>query len=602
MRTFISWLLFAALCMQSVLASPSAGSAGGIKWESWSDAAFERAKKDNRCVLLDLEAVWCHWCHVMDEKTYNDPAVVKLINQHFVALKVDQDARPDLSHRYEEYGWPATIIFNGKGQELAKRSGYISAAEMTSLLQRIVKRPVPEEGATNRTVKFGRDAFLSAALLKELRSRFASNYDTARGGWGKAPDGQKFLDWDTIEYCLARAKSGDKQCERMASETLKHQMKLVDPIWGGVYQYSTHGDWNHPHYEKIMQMQAENMRIYSQAYMLWRDPSFLSTARKINDYLMTFLQSPDGAFYTSQDADLVQGQHSGEYFKLADAQRRLRGIPRIDKHIYARENGWAINALTALYAASGEQKYLDEAKKATQWVLSNRAINGGGFRHDGNDSAGPYLGDTLAMGRALLGLYGVTGERKWLAAAEQSADFISKHFKEASTDGHSAGYATAELNHSAVQRSLPVLEENVMVARFANSLYRYDGKPAYRQMAEHAMRYLATPAIANQRIYLVAGILLADSELAAEPAHITVVGHKDDPQAQGLFLAAISYPAVYKRVDWWDRREGPLPNMDVEFPELPKAAAFACANKRCSLPVFKPAGIALTVDRLTGRS
>lgn len=602
MRTFISLLLFTALCMQSVLASPPGGGAGGIKWEPWSDAAFERARKDNRCLLLDLEAVWCHWCHVMDEKTYNDPAVVKLINQHFVPLKVDQDARPDLSHRYEEYGWPATIIFNGKGQELAKRSGYISAAEMTGLLQGIVKKPVPEEVTANRTVRFGRDAFLSAALLKELRSRFASNYDTARGGWGKAPDGQKFLDWDTIEYCLARAKSGDKQCERMAKETLKHQMKLVDPIWGGVYQYSTHGDWNHPHYEKIMQMQAENMRIYSQAYSLWRDPSFLSTAQKINDYLKTFLQSPDGAFYTSQDADLVKGQHSGEYFKLADAQRRLKGIPRIDKHIYARENGWAINALTALYAASGEQKYLDEAKKATLWVISNRAINGGGFKHDGNDSAGPYLGDTLAMGRALLGLYGVTGERKWLAAAEQSADFISKHFKEASPDGHSAGYATAELNHSALQRPLPVLEENVMVARFANSLYRYDGKPAYRQMAEHAMRYLATPAIANQRIYLVAGILLADSELAAEPAHITVVGHKDDPLAQGLFLAAISYPAVYKRVDWWDRREGPLPNMDVEFPELPKAAAFACANKRCSLPVFKPEGIALTVDRLTGRS
>jgi uncharacterized protein YyaL (SSP411 family) len=589
--------------MHPVLAGPATGGgSGGIKWEPWSDAAFERARRDNRCVLLDLEAVWCHWCHVMDEKTYSDPAVTKVINQHFVALKVDQDARPDLSHRYEEYGWPATIIFNGRGQELAKRSGYIASDEMLSLLQGLVKKPVPEEGTPARAVKFGKDAFLSAALIKELRSRFFSNYDTARGGWGKAPDGQKFLDWDTIEYCLARAKAGDKQCERMAKETLKNQLKLVDPVWGGVYQYSTHGDWNHPHFEKIMQMQAENMRIYSQAYLLWHDPIFLSTAEKIDSYLKTFLSSADGAFYTSQDADLVKAQHGAEFFKLGDAQRRQKGIPRIDKHIYARENGWAINALSALYAASGDQQYLEQAKKAAQWVLSNRAVNGGGFRHDAADAAGPYLGDTLAMGRALLALYGVSGDRKWLAAAEQCADFIAKHFKEASTDGQSAGFATADLTRSTIHRPLPVLEENVMVARFANSLYRYDGKLIYRQLAEHAMRYLATPTIANQRIYLVAGILLADSELATEPAHITVVGRKDDPQAQALFRAAISYPAVYKRVDWWDRREGPLPNMDVEFPDMNKAAAFACANKRCSLPVLKPDGIAVMVDRLTGRS
>ena len=123
---------------------------------------------------------------------------------------------------------------------------------------------------------------------------------------------------------------GDREFERMARETLDAQRQLIDPVWGGVYQYSTDGDWKHPHFEKIMQMQAENLRIYAQAYALWKEPSYLEAATKIREYLRNFLTSPDGAFYTSQDADLVQGEHSADYFALDDSDRRKRGIPRID--------------------------------------------------------------------------------------------------------------------------------------------------------------------------------------------------------------------------------------------------------------------------------
>ena len=92
-------------------------------------------------MLLDLEAVWCHWCHVMDEITYRDPDVISLIGDSYIAVRVDQDSRPDLSNRYEDYGWPATIVFNAKGEELAKRSGYMPPKEMSSLLKAIVLDP-----------------------------------------------------------------------------------------------------------------------------------------------------------------------------------------------------------------------------------------------------------------------------------------------------------------------------------------------------------------------------------------------------------------------------------------------------------------------------
>src|SRR5262245_21702597 len=92
-----------------------------IHWQAWSEAGFARARAEHRLVLLDLEAVWCHWCHVMDRTTYRDPRVVRLIGERFVAMRVDQDARPDLSLRYEEWGWPATVVLSPDGVDLVKR-------------------------------------------------------------------------------------------------------------------------------------------------------------------------------------------------------------------------------------------------------------------------------------------------------------------------------------------------------------------------------------------------------------------------------------------------------------------------------------------------
>src|SRR5262249_14090709 len=89
-------------------------------WRGWAPDAFDEARRENRFVLLDLGAVWCHWCHVMEETTYRDPKVVDLIRRRFVPVRVDQDARPDLSNRYEDYGWPATLVFAAAGPQLVK--------------------------------------------------------------------------------------------------------------------------------------------------------------------------------------------------------------------------------------------------------------------------------------------------------------------------------------------------------------------------------------------------------------------------------------------------------------------------------------------------
>jgi uncharacterized protein YyaL (SSP411 family) len=141
------------------------------------------------------------------------------------------------------------------------------------------------------------------------------------------------------------------------------------------------------------------------------------------------------------------------------------------------------------------------------------------------------------------------------------------------------------------------VDENAAVTRTLNLLRHYTGKDVYGKAAEHAMRYLAAPALGQNRGYAVAGILLADRELGAPPLHLTVVGKKDDPAARSLFMAMIALPANYKRVEWWDEREGPMPNPDVQYPTFEKAAGFVCAERRCSAPIFDPAKVAAVATR-----
>jgi uncharacterized protein len=565
----------------------------GLKWVTWTDNLFEQAQKEKKLVILDLEAVWCHWCHVMDEKTYSNPEVAQLLKDHFICVKVDQDARPDLSTRYDDYGWPATIFFDSKGQELAKRQGFIRPDDMIALLKKLVAKPEPEEEAKKAAaIQYGSSAALTKELRAELLKKHIDGYDKDEGAWGF---GHKFLDWDSVEYALSRAQEGNQQAAQMAQKTMVGQINLIDPVWGGVYQYSTDGDWNHKHFEKIMQMQGENLKVFSLGYSYFKDPKFLKAAQDIERYLRTFLMSPEGAFYTSQDADVKKGQHSDWYFKLSDAERRKHGIPRIDKHVYSRENGWAINGVASLYRATGDKKYLDEAIKAAEWVIKNRSIAGGGFHHDANDSAGPYLGDTLYMGRAFLTLYEVTADRKWLTRSQEAADFISAHFQ----DKEHAGYVSMDATKTAFQKPQPVLEENIALCRYANLLYHYSGKKEDKAIAENCMKYLATPQIARMRQILVAGTLLCDKEISQDPPHVTIVGPKSDPIAKALFTEAAKYPISYKRVEWFDKKEGPLPNSDVEYPDMPKPAAFACANQRCSRPVYTAADVRPLIDKMT---
>ncbi|MBV8910578.1 MAG: thioredoxin domain-containing protein [Gammaproteobacteria bacterium] len=565
-----------------------------IHWRTrWNPELFAQAAREHRFVLLDLHAVWCHWCHVMDEQTYADRELIALIGTHYLAVSIDADSDPALATRYGDWGWPATIVLAADGTEIVKRRGFMPPAQMASLLQAIVDDPTPGPSVRAAAPAAGGVAgpigALSQAQRAALRRIYDEAYDPKHGGWGS---GQKFIDAAAMEYTLALiVEERDPRAARRARQTLDANLALIDPVWGGVYQYSATPDWTSPHYEKLLSFQADDLRIYSEAYARWHDARYLRAALALEHYIIAFLTSPEGAFYVSQDADLSQHTSGHEYYPLDDTRRRRLGVPKIDTHEYARENGWAIRALARLYEVTGEPRALAAAESAAHWVLAHRALPGGGFRHDTGDTGGPYLEDTLSLGQAFLGLYRSSGDRRWLDDARAALSYITAHFRDAR-----GGFITAPALPGAVgvlAEPARSLEQNATLARFANLLQRYTADERCHQAALHAMRFLV--ASAGDADELRADVLLADRELANAPIHITVVGGKHDPAAQALHAAALAFPASYLQVDWWDRAEGPLPNPEINYPQLQRAAAFACTQRTCSMPVYQPDDISRTV-------
>lgn len=501
---------------------------GAVPWEPWSDQAFARARAEKRLVLLDVGAEWCHWCHVMDDTTYREPAVLRLLSDRYVPVRVDADAQPDLANRYEDYGWPATIVLDGDGRELVKFRGYIAPERMRSMLEGVLADPVPGPSvrADDPDVPDTAVPGLSPELRGELVALHGSRYDEEHGGWGFV---HKYLDADAVEWSLGQApdaaaertvveerggaapRRADDADARRARETLdKAARHLIDPVWGGLYQYSDGGVWENPHFEKIASFQADGLRAYSLAYARWRDPAHLRAAQDILRYLRAFLRTPDGAFRPSQDADVVPGRHSAEYFALGDAERRAQGVPRVDPHLYTRENAWIIRALLAYHASTGDDSARADAVAAARFIVERRALPGGGFRHDEKDPGGPYLGDTAAAGIAFVELHRATGDAAWLRHAQAAARFIDGTFRVPGL----GGYVTAKPSH-AYDRPRPQRDENVTVARFGAALAQASGEGL--ELSRHALRYLASPDVAKR--FATASVLLADRDAAeAAPA------------------------------------------------------------------------------------
>jgi hypothetical protein len=507
----------------SASADPGGAPREPLAWSSFDAGTFARARAEHKFVVLDGAAEWCHWCHVMEASTYHDPAVQKLLAARFIAAKVDVDARPDIEERYGDYGWPATVIFSPDGQELGKYRGYLAPDAFLEILRSVVAAKTDARAANAEAPPLDRVAGKGPLPEEELEwiarlttLELADYYDEENGGWGKSQKAAMAMDnaWE-----LDRARRGDPAAKARVLFTLAKQRALFDPVWGGIYQYSAAGDWDRPHFEKLMTFQAGALDNYAEAYALTRDAQWLEAARSVRAYVDRFLTSPEGGFYATQDADLNAHDagkpylNGHEYYALDDAHRRALGVPRIDTHEYGKENGLAIAAYVSFSQATGDASALATAERAAKRILATHPSPRGGITHDPETgTAVLHLADNAAFGLALMRLHDATSRPDYLEGAKRIADFLLRDL----ADDRGGGFFAGTLDPGAVgvfaTRRKP-FEDNVTAIRFLARLAKLQPEdPRYRTAIAGTLRAIATPDAIKARGRMLGDFLLALEE------------------------------------------------------------------------------------------
>ncbi len=565
-------LIFSLLLGLPAHAAPIDNSDGF--WSAWSDATFDKAAREKKFVIVSLQSWWCRWCHVMNRETWSDPHVRDILKAKFIPVHVDQDSRPDISQRYERWGWPATIIFGSDGTEIAKLRGFYSPQFFKPILTATIEDPspvvYPDTGGAERarTLSTG----LTDRQREEILGFIDQAWDARHGGWSRS----KFVDGPMLTWALQQARQGDtKNAARIRKVLTLMAGKMIDKATGAMDHVNLQPDWSEPAGEFPMFAQEAGLSAYARSWAMFGDAAHRQAADRIYGFLKNTMAAPDGGFYASL------GMNEGK--------------PGVDRRQYTRETAQAISGILAYYDVTATAEARELAVSAARWALIHRDLPDGGFRHAEQDKGGPYLADNVEMAKALLALHRSTGEREWLARAQAVADFIAKTFIDPATGGFVASAAP-----DAQQLTKPVKqrEDNVTAVRMFNLLSSYTGVQRYREVAEAGMGYLTSPPILEAFGFLP-DVLLAEDELRNEPVHVTIVGAKDDPRSAALYRAALAYPLTNKRAEWWDKREGKLTNADVDYPDYPEGpAAFACTSTFCSYPVTEPEAISGQLDGL----
>jgi uncharacterized protein YyaL (SSP411 family) len=299
-----------------------------VNWHSWGDEAFRAARDTGKLIFLSIGYSTCHWCHVMEEESLDDLEVAEVLNEHFVPIKVDREERPDIDNIFMSVcqattgsgGWPLTVIMTSDQKPVFAgtyfpKTARFGRAGLMEILPGITEawrtRPKEFERLSERIVsalkemefrRTGGDG-LSIEAIETAYSQLASNFDSYRGGFGQAP---KFPTPHNVTFLLRYwRRSGDAAALEMAEKTLGaiRLGGVYDHVGFGFHRYSTDADWFVPHFEKMLYDQALLAIAYTESYQATSNEEYARTAQEIFTYVLRDLTSPEGAFYTAEDAD-----------------------------------------------------------------------------------------------------------------------------------------------------------------------------------------------------------------------------------------------------------------------------------------------------------
>ena len=487
-----------------------------VKWYSWSEEALKKAKDENKPIFLSIGYSACHWCHVMAHESFENEDIAQIMNENFVNIKVDREERPDIDDIYQKVcqlvtgsgGWPLSVFLTPDQKpfyvgtyfpvlDSYGRPGFGSL--LRQLAQAYKEKPFDvESAATNfmnmlqKTESITTTSKVDKSILDEAAINLLQMGDPINGGFGNAP---KFPNAANLSFMLRYSKlSGISKFQEFVFKTLTKMANggICDQIGGGFHRYTTDSRWLVPHFEKMLYDNALLSVVYSEAYQITKDPNHLKVVTQTLHYILREMTSPEGGFYSAQDAD-SEGEE-GKYYvwkkseiqeilgKDADvfclyydvtnggnfegynilnnkirtstvafqfgkteedinniiknsseklfAERIKRIAPVKDEKILASWNALMISAFAKGYRISGQDIFLQAAKNCIKFIEEKLTINGELLRtyKDGQGKLKAYLDDYAYFVNAVLDIFEVAPLEKYLQIALQHSIYLIKHF------------------------------------------------------------------------------------------------------------------------------------------------------------------------------
>ncbi|MFB3737374.1 MAG: thioredoxin domain-containing protein, partial [Candidatus Velamenicoccus archaeovorus] len=591
-----------------------------VDWYPWGPEAFEKARREHKPILLSIGYAACHWCHVMERESFEDPATAAEMNAHFVSIKVDREERPDVDAIYMDAvqamtgsgGWPLTAFLTPEGKPFyagtyypnEDRHGMPAFRKVLAAIADVWRNRREEaETQSQRVVDAIARASsaeapadpLSDQVLAEAFQRLRSTFDERWGGFGGAP---KFPQPMTLEFLLRCHLRGMPDALDMVTLTLDRMAAggMYDQVGGGFHRYSTDQLWHVPHFEKMLYDNAQLLRLYTRAWQVTGLERYRRVALETSTYLLRELQHPEGAFFSSQDADSegVEGRFfvwswdelvgvTGEAVATAfgaaptgnwegtnvlwrpyPAQavadelgvdaielehrigtareqlfevRRRRTHPATDDKVLAAWNGLAVSALAEAGRAFGDPALVDAAARAAAFVLTHlRDGDGRLLRSWRNGRAGGlgYADDHALVAEACLTLYETTFELRWFEQGRALADELLRRFADEERGGF---FQTGSDAEALVIRPKELSDTatpggNSAAADVLLRLAHLTGEPRYEAAAASALRLVRQGMEAAPSGF---GHALSALDLHLSGAReVAVIGDPSSPRTRAL--------------------------------------------------------------------
>jgi len=621
-----------------------------VDWYPWGEEAFARARSENKPILLSVGYSACHWCHVMERESFENPDIAGLMNESFVSVKVDREERPDVDHIYMQAvqsmtghgGWPMTVFLTPAGTPFyggtyfppQDRQGLPGFPKLLAAIAEAwrLRRGEVEQSARQLTESLGQTERLrrSAQLLTEelLFAAFqgvSAQFDEEWGGLGGAPKFPQPMIWEFVLRFWKRSKN--PYAQRMVHTTLVRMARggMYDHLGGGFARYSVDAHWMVPHFEKMLYDNAQLASLYLHAWLAFGDPECRRVCEETLDYVLRDMTDPAGGFYSAEDAD-SEG-HEGKFYvwtadeiravlgadaapeAIAPLRRRLfearerRVRPGRDDKVLAGWNGLACRALAEAGRALGRRDYVAAAVRNAEFLLGAMREGGRLLRtwKSGRAHLLGYLEDYAMVADALLDVYEATFDRRWLDEARTLADDMLRLFWDDALEGF---YDTGHDHERLIVRPRNLFDNAVpsgssVAIETLLRLAEFTGEATYESRAAAALRPLAD-LMSRHPTGFGRFLCALDFHLGprVEVALVGASGEGLDPLVGEVFGRFLPNRVVAGRPGGDPRAAERIPLLEGREAVGGRATAYVCRNYTCDLPATDRETLARQLDPL----